>query len=328
MREVAFIKQNKEKWQEIERVIEGREKKNPDDLSSLYINLINDLSFAQTYYPKSKTTVYINYLSSRIFQQIYKTKREERNRLLYFYKTEIPLLMYQYRKYLLYAFGFFSVFTLIGAVSAHYDKDFVNLILGDGYVNMTIENIKNKNEVGVYQDEGMLSMSLMIIVNNLRVGAYLFVMGVLGGAGSVFVLFKNCIMLGSFQYLFFQYGDFQSLQSSARGIWIHGVFEIFAMVIEAAAGMMMGASLLFPKTYSRFNSFKYGAKNAFKIFVSTVPFTIFAGILEGFVTRHALTMPFVLNMFIIFGTLVFITYYYCVYPYIVNRKINKNDAVL
>ena len=87
MREVAFIKQNKEKWLGIEQVIAGKLKKNPDDLSSLYINLVNDLSFAQTYYPKSKTTVYLNNLSALIFQKIYKTKRAEQNRLVYFFKT-------------------------------------------------------------------------------------------------------------------------------------------------------------------------------------------------------------------------------------------------
>ena len=87
MREVFFIRQNKEKWLEIEQVIGGKIKKNPDDLSSLYINLVNDLSFSQTYYPKSNTTIYLNHLSSQIFQKIYKTKRIEQNRLLYFIMT-------------------------------------------------------------------------------------------------------------------------------------------------------------------------------------------------------------------------------------------------
>lgn len=331
MREIAFIKQNKDKWLEIEQVINRKVKKNPDELSSLYINLLNDLSFSQTYYPKSNTTIYLNHLSSRVFQDIYKTKRAEKNRLLYFYKTEIPMLMYQYRRYLLYAFSFFIIFTIIGAISAHYDKDFVNLILGENYVNMTIENIKKNNEVGVYQDADELEMSLSIIINNLRVGAYLFTMGVFGGIGSVYILFRNCIMLGSFQYLFFQFGNIQSLANSAKGIWIHGVFEIFAIVIEAMAGLIMGASILFPKTFSRFNSFKIGAKNAFKIFISTVPFTIVAGFLEGFITRHALVMPLVLDIIIIFGCLGFITFYYCIYPFIVNRKLKiqyQNDTIL
>ncbi len=322
MREVAFIKQNKEKWLEIEQVITGKLKKNPDDLSSLYINLVNDLSFAQTYYPKSKTTVYLNYLSSRIFQNIYKTKRVEQNRLFYFFKTEVPLIVHQYRRYLFYALGFFILFTLISFISAYYDKEFVNIILGEGYVNMTIENIKDGNAVGVYQQGSNWGTAIVIILNNLKVGATLFIMGVFAGIGTLYALFSNCVMLGSFQYFFAEYG---ALKDSARGIWLHGTFEIFSMVVEAMAGLILGASILFPKTFSRFESFKIGFKDAFKIFLSTVPFTIVAGIIEGFVTRYALKMPEFLNIIIIFGSLAIIGGYYFVYPIFVQRKIQQTQ---
>ena len=107
MREVAFIKQNKSKWLGIEEVITGKSKKNPDELSSLYINLINDLSFAQTYYPKSKTTIYLNHLATSIYQKIYKTKRTETNKIISFFKTEVPLIAYEYRKFLFFAFAIF-----------------------------------------------------------------------------------------------------------------------------------------------------------------------------------------------------------------------------
>ncbi|MGA9213232.1 stage II sporulation protein M [Kaistella sp.] len=325
MREVAFIKQNKEKWLGIEQVIAGKVKKNPDDLSSLYINLVNDLSFAQTYYPKSKTTIYLNYLSSLIFQRIYKTKKAEQNRLFEFFKTEVPLLVYQYRRYLFYAFGFFILFTLIGFISAYYDKEFVRIILGDEYVNKTIENIEKGNAVGVYQQGSDWGTSISIIFNNLKVGAILFIYGVFGGVGTLYALLQNSIMLGAFQYFFHEHG---ALKESASGIWLHGVFEIFSMVVEAMAGLILGASILFPKTYSRFNSFKLGFKDAFKIFLSTVPFTIVAGIIEGYVTRYALVMPGIINVFLIFGTLFLIGYYYFIYPYLVAKKIQLHDAIL
>ncbi|ASK31707.1 hypothetical protein CEY12_17000 [Chryseobacterium sp. T16E-39] len=327
MREVYFIKQNKEKWLGIEQVIQGKIKKNPDDLSSLYINLINDLSFAQTYYPKSNTTVYLNHLSSQIFQKIYKTKRIEENRILYFFKTEVPLLVYQYRRYLTYAFLFFALFTAIGVLSAIYDKDFVKIILGESYVNETIENIKKGNAVGVYQSGSTWGSTIGIIFNNIGVGAKLFIYGVFGGVGTLYALLSNSVMLGSFQYFFYDYG---ALKDSARGIWLHGVFEIFAMVVEAMCGLILGASILFPRTLSRFNSFKNGFKDSFKIFLSTIPFTICAGIIEGYITRHALKMPVILNLIIILGSLTVIGYYYFIYPIVVNKKINKNihDAVL
>lgn len=324
MREVAFIKQNKEKWLGIEHVISGKLKKNPDELSSLYINLVNDLSFAKTYYPKSKTTVYLNHLSTLIFQKIYKTKRVEENRFLYFFKTEVPLLVYQYRKYLFFAFSLFAIFILIGVVSSHYDKDFVTMILGEDYVNMTIENIKKGNPIGVYESGSNWGSTLYIIQNNIMVGLKLYIYGLFAGIGTVLFAMFNSIMVGSFQYFFVTQGV---LGQSARGIWVHGVFEIFSMVIETMAGLVLGASILFPKTFSRLNSFKVGFKDSFKIFLSTVPFTIVAGILEGYVTRYALKMNLGINLFIIFGTLFIISYYYIYYPFIVNKKLGSHHSI-
>ena len=324
MREVAFIKQNKEKWLGIEHVISGKLKKNPDELSSLYINLVNDLSFAKTYYPKSKTTVYLNHLSTLIFQKIYKTKRVEENRFLYFFKTEVPLLVYQYRKYLFFAFSLFAIFILIGVVSSHYDKDFVTMILGEDYVNMTIENIKKGNPIGVYESGSNWGSTLYIIQNNITVGLKLYIYGLFAGIGTVLFAMFNSIMVGSFQYFFVTQGV---LGQSARGIWVHGVFEIFSMVIETMAGLVLGASILFPKTFSRLNSFKVGFKDSFKIFLSTVPFTIVAGILEGYVTRYALKMNLGLNLFIIFSTLFIIGYYYIYYPFIVNKKLRNHHSI-
>ncbi len=317
MREVAFIKQNKEKWLDFEAAIFGKAKKNPDEIAGLYIHLINDLSYAQTYYPKSKTVVYLNYLASQIYQRIYKTKRHEKNRLLYFFSEEVPLLLYQYRRYILYSFVLFFLFVGIGVLSAIYDDGISRLILGDAYVNKTLENIKDGNPVAIYKSGSNWGGFVGITINNLKVGALCFIMGVFGGLGTAYVLFKNCLMLGSFQYFFYQEGVFWE---SVQGIWIHGSMEIFAIVIESAAGLILGASILFPQTFSRLTSLKIGFKNSFKIFLSTVPFTIAAGFLEGFVTRYSLEMPNWLNVFIILVTLSAISFYYLIFPFIVAKK--------
>ena len=318
MREIAFIKANKNKWLEFEQAIFGKAKKNPDEMANLYIQLMNDLSYAQTYYAKSKTVVYLNYLASQIYQKIYKTKRTESNRLVYFFKTEVPLILYEYRRYLVYAFVLFFVTVLIGAVSARYDADFVRLILSDGYVNKTLENIKDGNPVAIYKSGSNWGSFIGITFNNLKVGMMCYIFGIFGGIGTFLISLQNAIMLGSFQYFFFQQGVFWK---SVRGIWIHGAMEIFGIVIETAAGYILGASILFPKTYSRMNSFKIGFKNSFKIFLSTVPFTIAAGFLEGFITRYSIDMPNWLSSFIILFTLAVISFYYLIYPFIVHKKI-------
>ncbi|MFT4610939.1 MAG: putative membrane protein SpoIIM required for sporulation [Glaciecola sp.] len=325
MREVAFIKQNKEKWLNFEKAIFGKTLKNPDELASLYIQLVNDLSYAQTYYPKSKTILYLNNLAAKAFQKIYKTKREDTNRLLHFWKIEVPLIVYEYRRYVLYAFAIFLSFVGIGALSAAYDDSFVRLILGDDYVNLSLENIKAGDPVAIYKSGSTWGSAIGITINNIIVGINSFVLGVFGGLGTAYYMLVNGIMLGAFQYFFYQEGVFWE---SVRGIWIHGSMEIFAIVIEGAAGLILGASILFPKTYSRITSFKMGVKNGVKILISTFPFTIAAGFLEGYVTRYSNTMPNWLSVGIILTTLSIISYYYLIYPLIVNKKLKHLHATI
>ena len=312
MREVAFIKQNKEKWLEFEQAIFGKTKKNPDELAHLYIHLVNDLAYAQTYYSKSKTVVYLNYLASQTYQKIYKTKREDSNRFLYFFKTEVPLLVYEYRRYILYAFIFFTILTSIGVISTLQDDTFARLALTDDYVNMSLENIKDGNPVAVYKSGSDWGSYIGITWNNLKVGALSYFTGIFIGLGTFYFLIENCIMLGAFQTMFYNENVFWE---SVRGIWIHGSMEIFAMIIEAGAGFALGASILFPKTFSRFNSFK--------IFLSTMPFTIMAGFLEGYITRYSIDMPHFLSVGIILTTLGLISFYYLIYPFIVHKKVKK-----
>ena len=325
MREVAFIKQNKEKWLDFEKAIFGKTLKNPDELASLYIHLVNDLSYAQTYYPKSKTILYLNNLAAKAFQKIYKTKREDSNRFIQFWKIEVPLIVYQSRRYVLYAFAIFLTFVAIGVLSAAFDDSFVRLILGDHYVNMTLENIEKGDPVAVYKSGSNWGSFIGITLNNLYVGIKSFIFGVFGGLGTGYVLLQNGIMLGAFQFMFQKHGV---LWESVRGIWIHGAMEIFAIVIEGAAGLLLGASILFPKTYSRVTSFKRGMKDGVKILISTFPFTIAAGFLEGFVTRYSNIMPNWLSVGIILITLGLISFYYLVYPFMVDKKLKKSYGII
>ena len=126
--------------------------------------------------------------------------------------------------------------TGIGVVSAHFDDSFVRLILSDGYVNETLENIKKGNPVAIYNSGSNWGSFIGITFNNLMVGIKSYFYGIFAGIGTFYIYMFNCIMLGSFQYFFYQQGV---LWQSVRGIWIHGSMEIFAIVIEAACGFAL-----------------------------------------------------------------------------------------
>lgn len=316
MREAAFVKQNKDKWATFENALSNQTQIAPDVLSDLYIEITDHLSYAKTFYTGSNTEYYLNSLASQAHQQIYKTKREPKNRILSFWKTEFPSMFYQHQRELLIAFLVFSFFAAVGAFSAANEGDFVRSILGDGYVNMTLENIEKGDPMAVYKQMGEVNMFLGITINNIRVALMAFAYGIMLGIGTLMVMMQNGIMLGSFQYFFYEKG---LLWESMRTIWIHGTIEISVIIVAGCAGLVMANGILFPGTYTRLESFKRGVKNGLKIMLSTVPFFIIAGFLEGFVTRHT-EMPDWLAIFIILGSLALIVFYYVIYPYKLHKK--------
>lgn len=321
MREAAFIKNNKEKWQLFEAILTKKTRVSPDKLSDLYIEITDDLSYAKTFYPNSKVVAYLNGVAASAHLKIYVTKKESKNRFITFFKTEFPLEFYQHQKQLLIAFSVFLFFALVGAFSAANDGDFVRVILGDSYVNMTLENIAKGDPMAVYKQQAEMDMFLGITINNIRVAMMAFVLGILFSLGTLYVMMQNGIMLGSFLYFFY---DKDLLWESSRTIWIHGTIEISVIIIAGCAGMVLGNGLLFPKTYSRLESFKKSIKAGLKIMVSTIPFFIVAGFLEGFVTRHT-EMPDWLAVFIILSSLSLIIFYYIIYPIRITKKLQKNE---
>ncbi len=306
MREALFVKQHAAKWEQYENM----QSHSPDELADRFMAVTDDLAYAKTFYPKSKTTAYLNGLAARLHQSIYQNKREKGKRFITFWKHEVPFLFKKHEKQLLYAFLFFITFCLMGVLSAKYDDTFVRLILGDSYVNMTNQNIEKGDPFGVYKSMGSFEMFFFIAANNIWVSFVAFVLGILFSVGTVYVLIHNGIMLGAFQYYFFSKG---LGWDSVLVIWIHGTLEISAIVIAGAAGLVLGNSILFPKTYSRMVSFKQGAKDGVKIVIGLTPIFIAAAFLEGYVTRHT-SMPIWTSCSILAGSLCFIIWYVIIYP--------------
>jgi uncharacterized membrane protein SpoIIM required for sporulation len=309
MREAAFVKQNVKKWEQFEELLQGSST-DPDKLSDLFIQVTDDLAFANTQYPDSRTYAYLNGLASKIHAQIYKNKNEDRKRFVYFWKTEVPLVVRKSHTKLLYAFIIFAVSVIIGIVSQNMETDFVRIILGDNYVNMTLENIEKGDVLAVYGRGGQMDTFFAITFNNVRVSFFAFAAGLLVSLGTGYLLFQNGVMVGCFFTFLGQQGY---LNEAFKVVMLHGTLELSAIVLAGGAGFVMGNSILFPGTYSRMASFKRGAIEGLKIVMGLMPVFILAGFIEGFFTRFT-NMPIAISLFVITGSAAFIIYYYILYP--------------
>lgn len=311
-----FIKKNVDKWNQYQY----NPATGPDETAERFITLVDDLSYAKTFYPKSKVTRWINAIASGIYLTIYKNKKEKYSRAFAFWKYELPLLFKKYHRLLLFTFLLFSLFVAIGVFSSVKDESFIRGILGDEYVDMTEDNIAKGDPFGVYRNTNPFTNFVFIAMNNIFVAMLMVMGGILTGVGTIFAMWRNGLMLGCFQYMFFAKG--LGLQS-VLVIWVHGTLEILALVIAATAGLVMSQGILFPGTYSRMVSFKRGIKDALKIMIVLVPVFIVASFFENYVTflmgntfdkENNGGLPVWAGVLILVLSLSFIIWYFVIYP--------------
>lgn len=309
MKETEFVRQNKDKWSKDEAILRNKNA-HPDSVSDAFTDITEDLSYASTFYPYRSVRYYLNKQAQYVYFRVNK-QQVSLAKIKRFWTDELPQAMVESRKDMNLAFFIFLVGMLIGVVSSVYDPEFSRLILGDNYIDQTLQNIANGDPMGIYKSSAPADMFFRITLNNLMVAYRVFVMGIVFSIGSAVTLFYNAIMVGTFQFFFFEQAIFKE---SILAIWLHGTLEISSIILAGGAGLTLGRGLLFPGTYSRSQAFQLSAQRGLKIMLGITPVFILAAIIESFATRYT-DAPDILRILIILASLTFILYYYVYYPW-------------
>lgn len=319
MREALFIKKNKDRWENIAH----HPSNDIDEMANEFTSLVEDLGFAKTFYPHSKVTNFLNAEASKRYLTIYSNRKEDQNKIVYFFKTSLPLTIAKHQKVIGICFILFLVFFFVGFFSAMKDETIVADILGDEYLRMTEKNIADGNPFGVYQRDNPLLMWLGIFINNTKVSFIYYLQGLAFFWYAPVNLIENGLMVGSFDYFFYSKGLGGLFILT---VMIHGTLELSAIVIAVAACVVLGKSWMFPGTLNRLQAFKIGAKESLKIIIGLVPIFIIAAFFEGFVTRHYKMNPFI-SASILLASASFMIFYFGIYPIKVKKKFSKINSV-
>ena len=322
MRELIFLQKHEERWQNLEKMLQRPGRKDPDRLSELYIQVNDDLSYARTFYPESNTVKYLNDLSVQLHKEIYQNRREKGSRIKTFFTRELPDIMARQSTYMGISTFVFMLAILLGWISAANDLTYTRLMMGDQYVDQTLQNIQDGKAMNIYGMSPEGAMFLQIAANNLYVTIMYFLMGLLGGIGALALLFRFGLYIGSFFQLMYAHNVFAE---TMLAIWVHGVIEIACILIACAAGTRWGMSIIFPGTYSRSVSFTQTSRDMFKVLFGLLPLIVMAAFIEGFITRHYNENLFI-SIAIIVLTFGFILFYFVIYPLSRRRKALQQNA--
>lgn len=314
MREALFIKKNKDRWLKNQQLPSV----DPDEMAADFTQLVDDLAYAKTFYASSKVTSYINARASGIYLAIYKNRKEESNRLVTFWKYDLPLTIRKHHGVLLFSLIVFIIFFAIGFFTSQKDDEVARSFFGDSYVETTQHNIDKGNPFGIYESGNSLLSWLGIMINNIKVALLMFVSGIFCGIPTLYKHCETSAMVGIFDQFFAARGfgiDFWLV------VFVHGTLEITALIISTAAGLILGKSFLFPGTIKRMDAFKQGAKEGVKIMIGLMPVFALAAFFEGFITRLYNDISF-LTTAIFALSVIFVVWYFIIYPIRLSKKLS------
>jgi uncharacterized membrane protein SpoIIM required for sporulation len=116
-------------------------------------------------------------------------------------------------------------------------------------------------------------------MNNIGIGFRTFAGGILLGIGSLFLLLFNGIVIGGVAGHLTRLGFNDTFWPFVSG---HGSFELTAIVICGAAGLMLGHAVLAPGPYTRTQALKRQALEAVQLVLGAALMLLVAAFIEAF----------------------------------------------
>jgi uncharacterized membrane protein SpoIIM required for sporulation len=124
----------------------------------------------------------------------------------------------------------------------------------------------------------LIHFSSFLFTHNATIGLASLGLGFAAGVPTAYLLLTNGLILGAFSWL---YGS----RGMSWDFWAwtlpHGVTEIWALLLCAAAGLRMGQALVFPGRQSRLVSLRRAGDTAGVVALGSVAMFLVAGLIEG-----------------------------------------------
>ncbi len=291
MTPARFLESRRTTWDRLEAIVtkatQGKLGNLTEDelreLTRLYPTVAVDVARARMYKIDPLIQQRLNQLAIAAHGLLYRRKSKPLLPAVWgFFRRDYPRLFRRLWPYMALATAIFAV-SLMGAYVATRLAPanayvFVphGLDVGDSGPEVTSEDVSER-----FRQIPKPPMAAGIISNNISVALHAFALGITAGVGTCYVVLANAMMLGAFAAHFANHGLSYPFWSF---IAPHGVLEIFAILVAAAAGLRLGLSLAIPGSLTRSASLRSGARDAVLLVLGTVPMFIIAGLIEGFIT--------------------------------------------
>lgn len=315
----VLLEQRRLGWSELEKMCQSLERfrfpfqrsgSSVVRFSALYRAACTDLSMAEQYQLPPATVEYLHRLVGRAHGLLYRSSRSSVERWVYYCTVIIPQSIFRDVCVQVAFVVFFGLFTL-SALLAWSEGSFpgyAERILGSDQIEQ-METSFNRPLAGNFDQ--YVAMSGYYIQHNTSIGLQCFALGPLI-LPSLCALGYNGVVLGaSFGYM--TRSDVEQGDVFFQFVTAHGVFELTAIALSAAAGLRLGLGLFYTSGLFRLESFRLNAERALPIVVAAIAMFFMAAFTEGFISPSPL--PYFMKASVAIMSSGLLMYYFVVLGY-------------
>ena len=280
-----WLEKRKPHWERLEKIVEqsgasglrALSYRQLQEFGLLYRQVAADLASVREDVAGARLASYLNQLMGRAHNLIYMGRRARPSGMGRFYAQTFPRIFRTTFNYTLAAFVIFMAAAAAGFLASLGDPSFQRFFLG-GRMSETIERHKMWTE-SIVAIKPLASSAIM--TNNISVAFATFAMGITAGAGTVYMMLMNGLILGVISAACWQAGMGLNL---AEFVAPHGVLELPAIFIAGGGGLLIARAVLFPGSLPRRDALVFYGGQGVRLALGIIPILVVAGILEGFLS--------------------------------------------
>lgn len=292
MNQLQFEKNYNNQWlrfAETLATLEGNSRKKTDerpDASAFprqYRKICSHYGLAQSRHYSPALVTRLHDLVLRGHRQLYRERKGILVPAINFLFRDFPRTLRRYRIAFFIAFALFYLPAFTFGTAAWHNPVLVYSFMDENEI-FTMEEMYSPDNPTIGRTkkrtaETNITMFGYYIRNNISIGFRTFAGGIIFGIGSIFYLVFNGLMIGGvaghlshppYQDIFWPF------------VCGHGPYELTAIVISGAAGLLLGYSLLCPGRHSRGDALRIAARPALRLIIGAAIMFAIAALFEAF----------------------------------------------
>jgi uncharacterized membrane protein SpoIIM required for sporulation len=292
MRQLAFEQQHRNDWEQLRHVLDDLDRpKRKRQLTAvetgclpkLYRAVCNHYALACSRHYSPALELELHEMIVRGHRHLYKGHGAHLWRLIIFISVGFPQAFRKHIAYFWVATFLLLVPGLLVGGYCYFDSELIYSVMDDTQVaQMEAMYDPSNRKPGRALDRSAETDMMMFghyISNNIGIGFRTFAGGMLFGIGSVLLLLFNGVFIGAVAGHLTRMGYQETFWPFVSG---HGSFELTAIVICGASGLMLGHALIAPGQRTCIDSLKWRAADALKLVMGAAVMLLVAAFIEAF----------------------------------------------